>query len=269
VARGIGGFVLFLVAYTLAGSVAATLIVYGFAYLIRLAPPSEGSTLDMSIQLAAAVLSGYLGVILGALVLGAVMKDYPARGIGVAFVTWLVANYLLHFVFFGHSHYIPDFEVYSGLLQSSVAVATAWFTFRLPPLTAPKSLKLEKGQPQVDAVLPSRRPDESTDEYLHRINVSGALDEHIAETLIDERQKRRGIKVLPLLSFSIPFVAAFWFGFIGHHITTPIWIAGVMTVWNIWDGWRQGGIIKSVILGVIYASSVVIPIYFVGHWLGQ
>jgi hypothetical protein len=153
VARGIGGFVLFFASYMLAGSIAATVIVYGLAYLILRAPPSEGSTIDMFMQLVAAVLNGYLGVILGTLVLGAAMKDYPARGIGVAFVTWLVANYLGHFLFFGNSHFIPDFEVYSGLLQSSVAVATTWFTFRLPPLAPPKSLKLEKGQPQVDATL--------------------------------------------------------------------------------------------------------------------
>jgi hypothetical protein len=96
-ARSVGGFVLFLAAYMLTGAIAATLTVYGLARLILWAPPSEGSTIDMFMQLAAAALSGYLGVILGTLVLGAVMKDYPARGIAVAFVTWLVANYLVHF----------------------------------------------------------------------------------------------------------------------------------------------------------------------------
>jgi hypothetical protein len=153
VARSVGGFVLFLVSYMLTGAIAATLTVYGLARLIHWAPPSEGSELDIFLQLAAAALAGCLGVILGARLLGAVMKDYPAQGIGLAFVIWLVANYLGHFLFFANSHFIPDFEIYSGLLQSSVAVATAWFTFRLPPLAPPKSLKLEKGQPQVDATL--------------------------------------------------------------------------------------------------------------------
>src|SRR5262245_5607958 len=87
VARGIGGFVLFLVAYMLAGGIPAAVVVYALARFVIRVLPSEGSTVDMSMQLIAAVLSGYLGVILGALVLGAVMKDYPARGIGVAFVT--------------------------------------------------------------------------------------------------------------------------------------------------------------------------------------
>jgi hypothetical protein len=138
VARGIGGFALFLVVYSLAGSISATLIVFSFARLILWAPPADGSAIDMFMLLCSAVLAGFLGVVLGALALGAVMKDnYPARGIGVAFVTWLLANYLGHFLFFPNSH-IPNLEVYTGLLQSVVAVATTWFTFGLPPL----SLKL-------------------------------------------------------------------------------------------------------------------------------
>jgi hypothetical protein len=81
-------------------------------------------------NLSAAVLTGYLGVILGVYVLGKIMKDYPARGIGVAFVTWLLANYLLHFLFFPQ---YTDFVVYNGIVQSLVAIATAWYVFRLPP----------------------------------------------------------------------------------------------------------------------------------------
>jgi hypothetical protein len=129
-ARGIGGFLLFFAVYALAGSIAGVLIVYSLASKFFGAPPLEGSALDNVMNLSAAVLTGYLGVIFGASVLSKVMTDYPARGIGVAFVTWLLANYLLHFLFFPQ---YTDFVVYNGIVQSLVAIATAWYVFRLPP----------------------------------------------------------------------------------------------------------------------------------------
>jgi hypothetical protein len=46
------------------------------------------------LYLFAAVLAGYLGVIFGAFVLDKVMKEYAARGIGVAFIPIALVRYL-------------------------------------------------------------------------------------------------------------------------------------------------------------------------------
>jgi len=90
-------------------------------------------------------MGGVLGVISGAYALHALMKDYPARGIGLAFVIYLAAIHLPFFVFFLD---LADLEVY---LQSAVAAVTAWFTFRLPPLTQSKLLKQKQVQPILNA----------------------------------------------------------------------------------------------------------------------
>ena len=123
---------LFLAVYALAGSVASSLTVNILASKF-FAVPSEGSTLDSVLILCTSVLTGFLGVILGTSALGIVMKDYSARGIGLAFVSWWLIQYSLHFLFFSHSKIIPDFEIYNGLLQGLVAIATTWYVFRLPP----------------------------------------------------------------------------------------------------------------------------------------
>jgi hypothetical protein len=91
-----------------------------------------GPTLDMLLDLFNAGLAGFLGVILGWRVLAAIMKDYPAHGIGVAFIIWLVAPCFLHFAFIPQQ---TDFTVYRGLVQSAAACVTAWFVLRLPPLS--------------------------------------------------------------------------------------------------------------------------------------
>lgn len=57
---------------------------------------------------------------------------YPARGIGAAFIIFLAANFVGHFMFFPEK---TDFETYSGLITAAVASMTAWFVFRLPPLS--------------------------------------------------------------------------------------------------------------------------------------
>jgi uncharacterized membrane protein len=117
--------VLFLVLYIEIRSVADVVITFGTIHDI-------GPTLDMLLDLFNAGLAGFLGVILGSRVLDAIMKDYPARGIGVAFIISLVAPYFLHFTFLPQQ---TDFTVYRSLVQSAAACVTTWFVFRLPPLS--------------------------------------------------------------------------------------------------------------------------------------
>jgi hypothetical protein len=135
-ARGIGGFILFLASYMILGSLAGVLLVYLVAMRLFWSPPSDGSSLDNVLKLCAAVSTGFFGVFLGAYVLSAVMKNYPTRGIGVAFVLWLAANYGLHFAFFPER---TDFDTYVGLVQSAVACVTTWYVFELPPFASPQS----------------------------------------------------------------------------------------------------------------------------------
>jgi hypothetical protein len=130
--RAVGAFVLFLVLYSLIGSVAGAFFIYAVGSAIGIPPPKEGSTPDMILNLFFAVLAGFLGVTWGSAALKAIMKDYPARGIGVAFIVWLIANYAVHFIFFPQW---TDFTVYQGLVASAVACVTTWFVFRLPPLS--------------------------------------------------------------------------------------------------------------------------------------
>jgi hypothetical protein len=131
IARGIGGFLLFFVLFILIGSIAGLLV--GTMLGAR---DYEGSTLGKFLDVCAAVATGFLGVQLGSSALRSLMKDYPGRAIGVAFVLWLVLNYAAHFIFFPER---TDFETYRGLVQSLVACVTAWFAFRLPPLTPSQS----------------------------------------------------------------------------------------------------------------------------------
>ena len=130
VARGIGAFLLFFVVYAVIGSfVGALVVIVPVSRFFSV--PSDGSLPDIVLKLCSAVASGFLGVKLGSAALSAVMKDYPGRGVGAAFVMWLVANYTLHFIYYPEN---TDDEVYIGLIQSLVACVTAWFVFRLPPL---------------------------------------------------------------------------------------------------------------------------------------
>jgi uncharacterized membrane protein YccC len=93
-ARAIGAFLLFFAVNMIAGATLSTLILYVVASSILRGPPSEGSALDTVLDLFAAVLAGYLGVIFGAFVLDKVMKEYAARGIGVAFIPIALVRYL-------------------------------------------------------------------------------------------------------------------------------------------------------------------------------
>jgi hypothetical protein len=135
VARGIGAFILFFVVYTIVGSIVGVLLVYIPASTFLNVPP-EGSMLDRVLGMGAAVVSGFVGVILGSIALNSIMKVYPGRGIGIAFVLWLVANYAVHFIFFPER---TDYGTYYGLVQSLVACGTTWLVFRLPPLGASQS----------------------------------------------------------------------------------------------------------------------------------
>jgi len=112
VARSFGAFILFLVLSMLIGSIVGVLLVYLVAGKIFSVPP-EGSTLDIILDLAGAVLAGFFGVTLGSYAFNAITKNYPARGIGVAYIVSLVANYALHFIFFPE---LTDYEVYHGVL---------------------------------------------------------------------------------------------------------------------------------------------------------
>jgi hypothetical protein len=80
------------------------------------------------------------------------MKDPPRRGIAIAFVIFLVANWLLHFLFYSNSQIIPDHQIHLGLLQSFVAIVTTWLTFRRPSSDHPRSFL---DQPLVSPELPA------------------------------------------------------------------------------------------------------------------
>jgi hypothetical protein len=134
--RGIGGFILFLASYTILGSIIGVSVVYLLASRIFWSPPADGSLLDRLLDLSAAIVAGFTGVLITSYMLATVIKIYPARGIGIAFILWLVANYGLHFVFFPDQ---TDFGIYHGLVQSAVACMAAWFVFRLPPFSPPQS----------------------------------------------------------------------------------------------------------------------------------
>jgi hypothetical protein len=125
VLRGFGGVVLFFVLYMLIAS-----IIYATVDTISVRS-FEGSTLGNILDLCAAVMASFFGVKFASSALSSIMKNYPGRGIGIAFVLWLVINYALHFVFFPER---TDFDTYRGLVQSLVACVTTWFVFRLPPL---------------------------------------------------------------------------------------------------------------------------------------
>jgi hypothetical protein len=143
-ARGIGGFLVFFVAYMILGSLSGGLFIYLFGTSFFWSVPAAGSLLDRIFDVSAGVVAGLVGVILGFYVLSAVMKSYPARGIATAFILWLVANYGVHFAFFPKP---DDFEAYAGLVQSAVACVTAWFVFGLPPLSSPQSNRGVTGRP--------------------------------------------------------------------------------------------------------------------------
>jgi hypothetical protein len=138
VARNIGAFVLFLVLYTIIAAILhAIFVVMLDDFILRklLGFLFGGSAVyETSTDLLAGVFAGFLGVPAGAMALDAMMKNYSVRGVGVAFILWLVANYTLHFIQFPQ---YTDYTVYHGLVQSAAACVTAWFVFHLPPFTTP------------------------------------------------------------------------------------------------------------------------------------
>lgn len=134
--RGIGGFILFLGSYMILGSVAGAILFYFFGTTFLRALPVAGSLPDRLLDFSALAATGLIGVLIGHRVLSVAMKSYPARGIGTAFILWLVANYAVHFAFFPER---VTFEDYGGLVQSGVACVTAWIVFGLPPLSPPQS----------------------------------------------------------------------------------------------------------------------------------
>lgn len=134
--RGIGAFILFLGSYMILGSVAGAVFFYFVGTTFFPRPPAAGSLLDRLLDFSALAATGLIGVFIGHRVLSVVMKSYPARGIGAAFILWLIANYAVHFWFFPER---VTFEDYGGLVQSGVACVAAWFIFGLPPLSSPQS----------------------------------------------------------------------------------------------------------------------------------
>ena len=64
--------------------------------------------------------------------------------------------------------------------------------------------------------------------------------------------------------FLVPFMAAFYFGYTGHTLITPIVIATMMAFFNVRDGWREGGAAKSMLLGTVFSAIVIIPVYYAG-----
>ncbi|SRR5216683_935617 len=135
VARGVGAFVLFLVLYTIIGAVIGAVALYFLDNPIiqRLIDYFSGNKniYDSLLDLVAAAFAGFFGVPLAIAAQTAIMKKRPTRGVGVAFILWLAANYALHFIQFPE---LTDWTVYHGLVQSAVATVVAWVEFRLPPL---------------------------------------------------------------------------------------------------------------------------------------
>lgn len=141
VARGVGAFVLFLVLYTVIGAVIAGVTIYFLhnplvQWLIDYFSGNK-NIYESLLDLTAAGFAGLFGVPLAMAAQTAIMKKRPARGVGVAFILWLAANYALHFIEFPE---LTDWAVYHGLVQSVVAVATTWAGFRLPPLMSDTSI---------------------------------------------------------------------------------------------------------------------------------
>jgi hypothetical protein len=68
--------------------------------------------------------------------------------------------------------------------------------------------------------------------------------------------------------FLVPFMAAFYFGYTGHTLITPIVIAIMLAFENVRTGWREGGVLKSMLVGTVFAVIVTIPVYYAGRWLG-
>jgi hypothetical protein len=115
--RGAIAFVVFFVAYFVAG----VLINFGILVL------TAGGLSDVFWELVSAAFIGFWAPILAIAILGAVMKNYPAKGIAVAFTVYLTVTYLKNFVFY----YGPDDE-FTGLgtrsfVQSVVAIGASWF----------------------------------------------------------------------------------------------------------------------------------------------
>src|SRR5215203_3313232 len=108
--RGIGGFLLFFVSFSMLGSIVGV----SSAYLLtsRFFSIVEDSWSEQLFRIVAGMASGYFGVLIGAYVLGVVMQGgFPARSIGLAFAVLLVANFVLHFIFFPEK---TDIEVWYG-----------------------------------------------------------------------------------------------------------------------------------------------------------
>jgi hypothetical protein len=68
--------------------------------------------------------------------------------------------------------------------------------------------------------------------------------------------------------FLLPLGLAFYWGYVGGTLAAPITIAVLMSLFNVRDGWREGGIIKSMFLGTLFSAIVVVPTYYAGKWLG-
>ena len=72
--------------------------------------------------------------------------------------------------------------------------------------------------------------------------------------------------IFALCLFLFPFGLAFYWGYVGGTIAAPITIAVLMALFNVRDGWREGGIVRSMLLGTLFSALVTIPVYFVGRW---
>jgi hypothetical protein len=125
-ARGTGAFLLFLILFTIIGALVGGLV----TVLLELSSlRAVFSAFDTFIKMTSATCAGSGGVILGSFAYKAIFKNHPTRGIGLALIVWLVANYALHFLFFPE---LTDDVVYFGLVSSFVACVTAWFTLIAP-----------------------------------------------------------------------------------------------------------------------------------------
>jgi hypothetical protein len=134
-AKGVGSFVLFLLLYMVIGAIVSVIALYLIDNwiihkLISFISNSD-DLYEHILQFSIAIVVGSSGVPLSIAAYTAIIKTRPTQRIGVAFILWLTANYVLHFTIAPEQ---TDWTVYYGLTQSIFACLAAWLEFRLPPV---------------------------------------------------------------------------------------------------------------------------------------
>jgi hypothetical protein len=69
---------------------------------------------------------GYYGVHIAAALYKAIIKKPPTRGLCIAFILWLIANFVVHFALVPE---LPDWDVSYALTQAALSCVTTWLEF--------------------------------------------------------------------------------------------------------------------------------------------